>query len=135
MRMIPILGSDEGYDVGGPASIDRPLRSTHRCARVGIRGPQLPSPAHERAGRVVEERIRLRGSDGEPLGHERSLPPAPLDQLLGLEGAVRLGDGVRRQPEILGERSDGRQPTSGRDRPSKDPFGDRGGELIRERLG
>jgi hypothetical protein len=83
------------------------LRSTHGSARVGVRDPELPSPGHEGAGRVVEERIRLGGSGRKPLGHERSLTPSPLDQLLGLEGAVRLGDGVRRQLEILGERPEG----------------------------
>jgi len=96
---------------------------------------ELVSPGHEGAGRVVEERIRLRGSDRKPLDHERSLPPTPFDQLLGLEGAVRLGDGVRRKPEILGERPDGRQPTTRRERASVDPMGDRSGELLRERLG
>ena len=111
------------------------MRSTHGSARVGVRDPELPSPSDEGAGRVVEERIRLRGSDGKPLGHERSLAPTPLDQLLGLERAVRLRDRVRRELEILGERSDGRQPTTGRERASADPFGDRGGELLRERLG
>lgn len=133
--MIPILGSDEGYDGAVPASIGRPLRPTHGPARVGVRDPQLVSPGHEGAGRVVEERIRLHGSDRKPLDHERSLPPTPFEQLLGLEGAVPLGDGVRRQLEILGERPDGRQPITGRERASADTFRDRRCELLRERLG
>ena len=106
------------------------MRSTHGSPRVGVRDPELPSPGHEGAGRVVEERIRLRGSDGKPLGHERSLTPTPLDQLLGLKGAVRLGHGVRRQLEILGERPDRGEPGAGCERASADPIGDRRRELL-----
>jgi len=68
------------------------------------------------------------------LGHEAPPPPEGLDQPLTLERAVRLRDGVRRELELLGERSDGRQTSAGGDRPAVDPSCQRRRELIRERL-
>lgn len=132
--MIPILEPRiAGYDGAAPASIGRSLHPTHGSAGIGIRGAELACSRDERPCGLLEERLGARGASGETLGHERAPPSAALDQSLGLERPVRLGDGVRRETDVLGERPDGRETRAGCERAAVDALGEGRRELIRER--
>ena len=95
---------------------------------------QLPASPDERVGGLRESTLAIGNARRQPLGHEASPPSEGLDQLLTLEGPVRFRDGVRRELELLGERSDGWQASTGGERPAVDPSRQRCRQLIRERL-
>ena len=135
MRMIPILEAAEGYDGKVSTSIAGSLCAANGPHRRRVGGAELAGSGDEGSCGLVEQSLGLRRPGGQPLDNEAPPPSERRDQPLTLERAVRLGDGVRRQLEIVGERSDGRQSTTGRERASVDTFGDRRGELLRERLG
>ena len=132
--MIPILEVAEGYDGRVSTSIARSLSTANGTQRRRIGGAELAGSGNERSCGLVDQRLGLRWPGGQLLGYVA--PPASegLDQPLALERAVRLRDRVRRELELLGERSDGRQASAGGERPAADPSLQRRRELIRERL-
>jgi len=132
--MIPILEVAEGYDERLSASIVRSLCASNGASGRRVGDAQLAGSGDEGSCGLVEQRLGLRRPGGQPVGHEASPPSEGLDQPLTLERAVRLRDGVRRELELLGERSDRRQTSAGGERPAADPSRQRRRELIRERL-
>jgi hypothetical protein len=101
------------------------LRPPNSSGSLGVRCAELTRSRDEGSCRLLEEPLGARGPGGKTIGNERPTSAAADDQSLGFERAVRLRDRVRRELEILGERSDGGQAATGRDRASVDPFGDR----------
>ena len=95
---------------------------------------QLPASPDQRVGRLRESMFAIGNARREPIGDERPSAPPRLDQPFTLERPVHLRDGVRCEPELLGERSNGRQASTGGERPAVDPSCQRRRELIRERL-
>jgi len=96
--------------------------------------PQLPASPDERVGGLRESSFAIWNARRQPIGDERPSAPPRFDQPFPLERAERLRDGVRRELELLGERSDGRQASTGGERPAVDPSCQRRRQLIRERL-
>jgi hypothetical protein len=132
--MIPILEVAEGYDGRVSTSIARSLGAANGPHRRRIGGAELAGSDDEGSRGLVQQHLRLRWPGGQMLGHEAPSPSEGLDQPVTLERAVCLRDGVRRELELLGERSDGRQTTAGGERPAVDLSRQRRRELIRERL-
>ena len=132
--MIPILEVAEGYDGRVSTSIARSLGAANGTQRRRIGDAELAGSGDERSCGLVDQRLGLWWPGGQMLGHEAPPPPEGLDQPLTLEHAVRLRDGVRRELELLGERSDGREASTGGERPAVDPSRQRRRQLIRERL-
>ena len=109
-------------------------RSVQRSRDARATEPQLPASPDKRAGGLRESRFAIGSARREPIGDGRPSTPPRLDQPFTLERPVRLRDGVRRELELLGERSDGRQASTGGERPAVDPSCQRRRQLIRERL-
>jgi hypothetical protein len=132
--MIPILEVAEGYERWVSTSIARSLGAANGSYRRRIGDAELAGSEDESACGLVEQSLGPRRTGGQPLGHEAPPTPAPFDQPLSFESPIHLRDGVRRELELLGERSDGRQASAGGERPAVDPSCQRRRELIRERL-
>jgi hypothetical protein len=109
-------------------------RSVQRSRDVRVTEAQLPASPDECVGGLRESAFAIGNAPRQPIGNERPSAPLRFDQPVTLERAVRLRDGVRRELELLGERSDGRQASAGAERPSMDPSCQRRRELIRDRL-
>lgn len=113
----------------------RSLRPPNRSGTLGVGCAELTRSRDEGSCRLLEEPLGASRSSGQAIGDERPRAASPLDQTRILERPVGLRDGVGRELELLGERSDSGQAFARSERAAVDPFGQRRRELLREGLG